>query len=207
MRGKSRKAGARQIACGALCLAVTLGLAGCRNDGDAGAAGRPFTVGGADESSASSVAPEIREDAFAYCDAVGTVNAPDQRLAGAGLPPEVARALRHALDLPAEVSDQTLSAGSHWRCMDGKVYGCFVGANLPCLEQADTSQEPTIEMRGYCAENPESAAIPAVVTGRATIYSWRCSDGAPEVAEQVAQVDPAGYLEHIWYELAPGRGG
>ena len=90
-----------------------------------------------------------------------------------------------------------------WRCMDGSVWACHFGANLPCQEKADMSQEPTSEIRDYCQENPNAEGIPAAVTGRATVYEWACTDGKPEVVQQLFTGDPQGYLAEFWVELSP----
>jgi hypothetical protein len=42
-----------------------------------------------------------------------------------------------------------------------------------------------------------------VVTGRATVFEWRCDGGTPAIARQVAQADAEGYLAGIWYEIRP----
>lgn len=39
------------------------------------------------------------------------------------------------------------------------------------------------------------------VTGRATIYNWKCVNGAPQAGDQFGQVDAAGYLSRIWYPI------
>jgi hypothetical protein len=88
-----------------------------------------------------------------------------------------------------------------WRCMDNRVWVCHFGANLPCLEKANTSKTPTPEMKDFCTTNPAAESIPAAVTGRATVYEWKCNRGEPEVAKQIFTVDPRGYLADFWQEL------
>ena len=90
-----------------------------------------------------------------------------------------------------------------WRCMEGSVWACHFGANLPCQERADPSQEPSAEMQAFCRENPSTEGIPAAVTGRATVYEWRCRDAKAVVVRQVLTGDPQGYLAEFWYELRP----
>jgi hypothetical protein len=41
------------------------------------------------------------------------------------------------------------------------------------------------------------------VTGHDIIYSFHCVQEAPELLEQIAQVDAAGYLANIWYAIEP----
>lgn len=141
-------------------------------------------------------------DPFAYCAAVGTIDAPDARYSGPEMPGSVIQALIEqgvvSADAPAEFRQNAV-----WRCMDGHVWACHFGANLPCMERADTSEVPSSEMEEYCRANPSAESIPAAVTGRATVYEWKCSAGEPEVVRQVFQVDPQGFLADFWVELAP----
>ena len=87
--------------------------------------------------------------------------------------------------------------------MDGDVYACFVGANLPCEAKANTNRTPTQEEIAFCQQNPNSDFIPAVVTGRETVFEWRCRDGAPEIVKQVFQPNAQGSLSEIWYRSVP----
>src|SRR3712207_4805426 len=116
-------------------------------------------------------------DPFAYCAAVGTVDAPDARYVGVKVPEAIARGLRTATQAAPDAPLDPFVAGSSWRCMDGKVYACTVGANLPCQEQANTSHTATEAMTNYCQANVDAGAIPAFVTGRATVYEWSCKNG------------------------------
>jgi hypothetical protein len=74
-------------------------------------------------------------DPFAYCAAVGSIGTPDARYTGPAMPDAVARGLKAALALPADAPSAPLVRSSIWRCMNGKVYACTVGANLPCAER------------------------------------------------------------------------
>lgn len=140
-------------------------------------------------------------DPFAYC--TGTVNTdePGPNYLGERAPEAVVAAMRTALGAPDLPDAMFAEGGFYWRCMDGQVYGCVVGANLPCMTKADLSQEPSAEMTAFCAENAQAEAIPAAVTGRATVYAWSCQAGAPVAGEQVFHADAAGFIEEIWYAL------
>jgi hypothetical protein len=141
-------------------------------------------------------------DPFAYCAAVGTIDAPDSRYTGPKVPEAVAQGLKKAFGAPA---DAPLEPFLHtfWRCMNGQVYACTVGANLPCEERADVSRKPTEGMTNFCKDNPYAEVIPAYVIGRATVYEWKCTNGAPEVVRQFAQPDARGFLSYIWYAISP----
>ena len=142
-------------------------------------------------------------DPFAYCAAVGTIGAPDARYTGPAMPEAVARGLKAALALPADGPVDPLLGNSIWRCMNGKVYACTVGANLPCSEKADARREPAPALADFCRQNPGAEAIPMAVTGRATVFAWRCAGERPGIMRQFAHPDAAGYLAHIWYPIDP----
>jgi len=148
--------------------------------------------------------PVTYSDPFAYCMAVGTIDAPDARYTGPQISDEIVNGFIVAAGLQA--SSEPLDMFKQmtiWRCMDGQVYACNFGANLPCDSKANTDKNPTPEMADFCKANPEVDFIPMYVTGHNTIYSWRCVKGAPELLEQIAQVDAAGYLANIWYPILP----
>ncbi len=145
-------------------------------------------------------------DPFAYCAAVGTIDAPDERYIGLEVPEVVVKALREKLDMPEDTPTEWVVEGTVWRCMEGKVWACFVGANIPCEAKADTSREPSSEMVGFCEEHPNAEVIPASVTGRETVYEWRCEEGAPQVVRQVFEPDSRGFISDFWYELSPDDG-
>ena len=146
---------------------------------------------------------ETFSDPFAYCAAIGTIDAPDAGYTGEKMPLQIIDGYKQAAGLqdstePMEMFAQTTT----WRCMDGQVYACNVGANLPCGSKADTSKIPTQAMTDFCLANPASDFIPMVVTGRETVFSWHCVKGAAEILDQVETVDAAGYLAQIWYAIS-----
>ena len=141
-------------------------------------------------------------DPFAYCAQVGTDDSPPNELVDGQLPDSVIQAMIAqeiiSADMPAEMQQNAT-----WRCMDGQVWACTYGANLPCDEKADLSETPSDAMTTYCQENADSDVIPAAVTGRATVYSWRCDGETPTIVKQVGMTDAQGYLANFWYELTP----
>jgi hypothetical protein len=143
------------------------------------------------------------DDPFAYCEAVGTIDAPDARYSGPALPEPIARGLKAALAQPADGPVEPLLRNSIWRYMDGKVYACTVGANLPCAEKADQQRAPAPALTDFCRQNPGAEVIPMAVTGRAPVFAWRCTGERPAIVRQFAQPDRAGYLANIWYAIDP----
>ena len=174
----------------------------------AGCAAQPQTSATSAPASPPAAAPAVETyaDPFAYCTAVGAIDAPDARYTGEAAPDAVIKGYLKAAGIEEnpEFSD-VYKKMTIWRCMENKVYACNFGANLPCDSKANTDREPTQAMADFCKQNPGSDFIPMAVTGHETIYSWHCVKDAPELLEQISQVDAAGYIENIWYfiEAAP----
>jgi putative hemolysin len=118
-------------------------------------------------------------DPFAYCATVGTENMPTDETVNGKLLDAIVQGMIDqdivSADAPAAIQQAAL-----WRCMDGNVWACTVGANLPCGEKADLSERPTQAMKEFCQANPNADVIPAAATGRATVYSWKCDPKRPQ---------------------------
>ncbi len=143
-------------------------------------------------------------DPFAYWAAVGTIDKPDAHYSG----PEITDAIVKGYLKAAGIKENSAYSGIYkemtiWRCMDQRVYACNFGANLPCDSKANTDQTPTQAMADFCKENPGADFIPMSITGHDIIYSFHCVQDTPELLEQFAQVDAAGYLANIWYAVEP----
>lgn len=126
---------------------------------------------------------------FAYCTDIGTIDTPDARYTGEQPPPAVITGIRAAFNAPADAPADFYKEGTFWRCADGQVKACIVGANLPCEEKADLSETPNEGTVSFCKDNPNADVVPAAATGRATVFTWRCVNGEPEKGDQVAQAD------------------
>ena len=143
-------------------------------------------------------------DPFAYCAAVGTVDAPDARYTGPQVPDAVINGFKKAASLESSTEPMDmLRKTTIWRCMGDKVYACNFGANLPCDSKANTNKTPTAPMKDFCSANANSEGIPMAVTGHDTIYNWHCANGEPQVLSQSETVDSAGYIAQIWYAISP----
>ncbi|MFH1485139.1 MAG: hypothetical protein ABIH46_03625 [Chloroflexota bacterium] len=134
-------------------------------------------------------------DPFAYCAACGTIDQPDSRYTG---PSITAVAKGSILRVWPSFWEHTI----RWRCMDGRVLVCDIGANNPCWK-VDTSREPNQGMAQYCQHNPEANFIPAVITGHSTIYRWACQRGLPVIVGQIFTVDSRGFASELWHEISP----
>ncbi len=152
----------------------------------------------------SPLAQETYHDPFAYCAAMGTIDTPDARYTGPQISDEIINGYKTAAGLEASTEPMEMFRKTTiWRCMDSQVYACNFGANLPCSSKANIDKSPSPAMEDYCKANPDSDFIPMSVTGHETIYSWHCVKDIPEVLDQIAKVDAAGYLANIWYPIKP----
>ena len=168
------------------CLLLTGSLAACTESGG---------QRGADRQSYS--------DPHAYCAGVVNADTPARPYIGPAIPPSLVPAIRRAAGLSPSAPDRVVAAGSRWRCMNGAVYACFVGANLPCGEKADLARTPNAGVTAYCKANPSAEVVPMSAAGRATVFEWRCRDGVAEIVRQFAEADPRGFIAGIWYRVPP----
>lgn len=140
-------------------------------------------------------------DPWEYCARVGTIDAPDARYTGERVPAAVAEGLKRASGGAPSAPLEAFTRGTSWRCMDAKVYACTVGANLPCGEKAIVSRDPSAAVKEFCTGNAGASVIPAAVTGRATVFAWRCDGSQPVIDRQLFEADKQGFIATFWYEL------
>jgi hypothetical protein len=153
------------------------------------------------ENISQSMPPAVNEgDTANYCSQIPAPDSADAQN-GETMPDALIPLIKKTMNLPEDASSDYIRQTAFWRCMDGKVYVCMTGANLPCTEKADTSRVPSAAMTDYCSENPSQAFIPAYITGRATIYDWGCEEGKPVAARQLFKPDKQGFISDIWFEL------
>ena len=114
------------------------------------------------------------------------------------VPPSLVSAVVRLFQLEAMPPAQ-VERSTYFRCADGLVLVCTVGANLAC-GKADTRRDlPGV--RAWCAEHAGSQNVPAYVTGHATIYLWRCDGPRPVVSRPALSVDPRGFISQNWKRL------
>jgi hypothetical protein len=111
------------------------------------------------------------------------------------LPPALVPQVEKAFGLhnadPAWVQRSTVV-----RCMDGKLWACNIGANLPCGKANTATALPAGD--DWCKQNPNSDFIPAYITGHDSAENWRCTNGAPAITGPTAPIDAQGYLTNYW---------
>jgi hypothetical protein len=132
---------------------------------------------------------------------VGQSDRPPAQYLGDGTRIVIQDALSRAEGLPQRFADPAARRiAIPWRCMDGAVWACDPGANLPC-GPANASREPSEGMRTYCREQQPDGVLPAFVSGHDTILAWSCRGGAPVIDRQVSEVDARGFVARYWYRL------
>lgn len=147
--------------------------------------------------------PLTFDDPFGYCTAVGTIDRPDSRYTG----PVIASAALPSLlaAFPGTIPEAFRPGNTFFRCFEGRVLACTVGANLNC-GLADASRQPKPGMTTYCQDNPESDFIPLAVAGHEGVFAWQCRNGQPVIERQVFTVDPRGFVSEFWQQLSPPGG-
>ncbi len=134
-------------------------------------------------------------DAAAYCDAVGTIDAPDARWMGAVVPGSVRDAARAVADGAADTNDVL------WRCLGGSVFWCVSFGTNWC-PKGDAGMDPIQSVRDFCARSGDTDnAGGRAVAGLATIYQWGCRGGVPAISKQLFTTDTQGFVEASWHKL------
>jgi len=105
---------------------------------------------------------------------------------------------RRLFEIGPDLSAAFVATSTVTRCMNGKVWLCYVGANLAC-GKADVSYSASAA--AFCRQNPNSASVPMSATGHATVYSWKCIGTKATIDQQFERVDPRGFVAENWKEL------
>ena len=92
--------------------------------------------------------------------------------------------------------DELIRKSTVYRCMNGMIMLCMTGANLAC-GKADSNRRPAGAI-AWCRDHRDADTVPMFVTGHNTIYSWRCSAGAPVIEGDAEAVDARGFLSRNW---------
>lgn len=88
---------------------------------------------------------------------------------------------------------------AQYRCMDGKVMVCFLGANLPCSKINTAKDNPGV--KAFCTDNPDANSVPAVAAGHDSAYAYKCRGGKAVVDGTIWKLDERGFAEKIWTAL------
>lgn len=106
---------------------------------------------------------------------------------------------RQLFGISMDATDAFVQKSTSFRCMNGKVWLCNYGANIPC-GKANTSRTSK-GAADFCRENPGSDVVPMAATGHDTIYEWKCAGNKAQISKQMATVDPRGFIADSWKEL------
>jgi hypothetical protein len=133
--------------------------------------------------------PAVVGSPRAYCARVGN----DDELRSS--PPSLTSAIKRLFD----IAGNNVPTAAYYRCAEGHVLVCWVGANLPC-GKANTAKE-LAAVTQWCATHPNSDFIPMVVTGHDTLYSWRCAGGTAQAGAPVGKLDARGFFAEYWQRV------
>jgi branched-chain amino acid transport system substrate-binding protein len=136
--------------------------------------------------------PEVAasfSDPFAYCQAVGNNDYREDNQHSGYIGPAV----------PQDVSRTMNNDSVAWRCVDGNVYGCVMGASGRACGKKNTSKIPSRDMRRYCEQSRNSSSIDNATQGD-SFAEWRCSGTTP-VISKIYPVDRQGYFQGSWKKV------
>jgi hypothetical protein len=100
-----------------------------------------------------------------------------------------------------EGNDYPGMPNTSWRCMNGGIYVCEMGASGRGCMKAGHSTAPTGGVIKWCRENPNSDFVPGAYLSGAAI-SWKCRGTQPVVVETEG-VDEQGYVKRFWRKVGP----
>jgi len=82
------------------------------------------------------------------------------------------------------------------RCMGGKPFVCFAGANLPCGKANIVATLPAA--KEWCGKTPNADFIPTYISGHDSAYNWRCQGGKAVIVPPSAALDARGFFSRYW---------
>jgi hypothetical protein len=100
---------------------------------------------------------------------------------------------------PNAKGEPDIETQARYRCMDGKVMVCFVGANLPCVKINTAKDNPGAD--AFCKKESKEESVPAFAAGHDSAYSYKCRGGKAVVAHETWKLDKRGFAEKIWTAL------
>ncbi|TPI47630.1 hypothetical protein FJW05_11780 [Mesorhizobium sp. B2-9-1] len=92
--------------------------------------------------------------------------------------------------------ESELTTQANYRCMNGKLLACFVGANLPCAKMNAARDNPGADE--FCRTNPNDDVVPAFATGHDAVYAYKCVGGKAVITGQPWALDKRGFAEKLW---------
>ncbi|TPI41916.1 hypothetical protein FJW07_05265 [Mesorhizobium sp. B3-1-9] len=95
--------------------------------------------------------------------------------------------------------ESELATQANYRCMNGKLLACFVGANLPCTKMNAARDNPGADE--FCRTNPNGDVVPAFATGHDAVYAYKCAAGKAVITGQPWVLDKRGFATKLWAEV------
>jgi hypothetical protein len=102
-------------------------------------------------------------------------------------------------DAKSAPEESELQTEANYRCMDGKVLTCFIGANLPCAKINTERNNPGAAE--YCKTAKNGDTPPMVATGHDALYAYTCQNGKAVVSGTVWALDKRGFAKKLWAEV------
>ncbi len=102
----------------------------------------------------------------------------------------------------ATPDEAELKTQAQYRCMNGKIMVCFVGANLPCVKMNNARNNPGADE--FCRQHQNEDNVPAFAIGHDAVFSYRCRSGRAEIVGSAWKLDERGFAKKLWAELPDG---
>lgn len=102
-------------------------------------------------------------------------------------------------DAKGALNDSDFETQAQYRCMNGRIMVCFVGANLPCVKMNADRHNAGAE--AYCRSARDGDHVSAAATGHDAVFSFQCRNGKAEVVGEPWKLDKRGFAKKLWAEL------
>jgi hypothetical protein len=102
-------------------------------------------------------------------------------------------------DANGALNDSDFQTQAQYRCMNGKIMVCFVGANLPCVKMNADRRNAGAE--AYCRSARDGDHVSAAAAGHDAVYSFQCRGGKAEIVGEPWALDKRGFASKLWTEL------
>ena len=115
------------------------------------------------------------------------------------MPPSLSGLFSKAFAEGNEVAKGSVLQTAVYRCMAKHLFGCIIGANLPCSKISTDRSNSGAD--AYCKENPRAADVPMVASGHDSNFDYTCDRGRARVQRQIYKLDQRGFAQELWKRL------
>lgn len=88
-----------------------------------------------------------------------------------------------------------------WRCMDGALFVCELGASGRACTKKNPSKIPSVAITTFCRQRPNSNFAPMTVIGNSS-STWKCNGTIP-IIDNTEPLDKRGYSIGSWTKVLP----